>query len=150
MTPRPPGRRSMPPSPSQIPMPCGSASDSVPSWGSRLQPRPGTRTSLRGAGSWSPLPRTGRRSWSSRTCTGLLISYLLEQAELPVDVRATILERSGGNPLYAEEFVRLLKDREILKERGAGWRLDPSSEIPIPTSIQGLIAARLDTLDATR
>ena len=33
---------------------------------------------------------------------------------------SAILERAGGNPLYAEEFVRLLADRGL--ERGDAWR----------------------------
>jgi predicted ATPase len=27
---------------------------------------------------------------------------------------SAILDRAGGNPLYAEEFVRLLKDKSLL------------------------------------
>src|SRR5262249_16395067 len=50
-----------------------------------------------------------------------------------------LLERSGGNPLYAEEFVRLLADREHVTEM-----------IDVPDSVQALIAARLDTLAAER
>ena len=43
------------------------------------------------------------------------------------------LERAGGNPLYAEEFVRLLDERA----NGAA----------LPETVQGIIAARLDVLD---
>src|ERR687892_376223 len=50
------------------------------------------------------------------------------------DVRETLLARAGGNPLYAEEFVRMLT---------AGVA---DGEMPLPGSIQGIIAARLDTL----
>ena len=50
-----------------------------------------------------------------------------------------MLERAGGNPLYAEEFVRLLADRDL----GAG-------EMALPESLQALIAARLDTLSPER
>ncbi len=27
------------------------------------------------------------------------------------------LERAGGNPLYAQEYVRMLQDRELLTQR---------------------------------
>jgi predicted ATPase len=43
--------------------------------------------------------------------TAQLVSTLLERAELPAETQRALLERSGGNPLYAEEFVRLLADR---------------------------------------
>src|ERR687885_808151 len=42
------------------------------------------------------------------------LSVLLERAVLPAETQRTLLERAGGNPLYAEEFVRLLADRELL------------------------------------
>ena len=46
--------------------------------------------------------------------------------------RSELLTRAGGNPLYAEEFVRMLAQAE--------------EELPLPESVQGIIAARLDTL----
>jgi tetratricopeptide (TPR) repeat protein len=75
-----------------------------------------------------------------------LISILLDQAVLPVEVQEAILARSGGNPLYAEEFVRLLKDRGILERRDSAWTIDQGAEIPLPAGVQGLVAARLDTV----
>ena len=78
--------------------------------------------------------------------TAMLISELLGRAVLPVDVQAPILERAGGNPLYAEEFIRMLQDRGLLEQMGRTWRLTNVGEIPFPDSVQGLIAARLDTL----
>jgi class 3 adenylate cyclase/tetratricopeptide (TPR) repeat protein len=83
----------------------------------------------------------------SEADTTRLISNLLEQAVLPTEVQRAILERAGGNPLYAEEFVRLLKDRRILTKESGLWRLDASAEIPMPSGVQGMIAARIDTLD---
>ena len=46
--------------------------------------------------------------------TARLFGALLERAVLPADTQRALLERAGGNPLYAEEFVRLLADRELL------------------------------------
>jgi predicted ATPase len=40
--------------------------------------------------------------------TSMLLSALLERAVLPVETQAVLLERCGGNPLYAEEFTRML------------------------------------------
>jgi class 3 adenylate cyclase/tetratricopeptide (TPR) repeat protein len=50
------------------------------------------------------------------------------------EARETLLARAGGNPLYAEEFVRMLAAQAA------------DGEIPLPDSVQGIIAARLDTL----
>jgi predicted ATPase len=57
---------------------------------------------------------------------------------------------AAGNPLNAEEFIRMLKDRELLVQRGRTWELAVGAEIPFPESVQGLIAARLDTLSPER
>jgi len=70
--------------------------------------------------------------------TATLVHGLLERAVLPADVQTALLERAGGNPLYAEEFAR------IALERGA--LVEGAPELPLPESIQGLIAARLDAL----
>jgi class 3 adenylate cyclase/tetratricopeptide (TPR) repeat protein len=83
--------------------------------------------------------------------TARLIGSLLEQAALPADVQAELLERAGGNPLYAEEFVRMLIDRGILERRGASLRIEvPEGGVPIPESVHALIEARLDTLPPDR
>jgi predicted ATPase len=74
--------------------------------------------------------------------TARLIGNLLGSAVLPAEVQQAILDRAGGNPLYAEQFVRLLQDQNILTRAGAGWRLDPGAEIPLPPGVHGLIAAR--------
>ena len=71
--------------------------------------------------------------------TARLIGSLLEQAVLPATTQQQLLERAGGNPLYAEEFVRLLTDRGIDAE-----------SVEVPESVQALIAARLDTLTPDR
>jgi len=82
--------------------------------------------------------------------TARLISALLAQAVLPAETQAVLLARSGGNPLYAEEFVRMLSDRGILLRDGRAVQIAAGAEIPVPESVHALIAARLDTLPADR
>jgi class 3 adenylate cyclase/tetratricopeptide (TPR) repeat protein len=78
--------------------------------------------------------------------TARLVSALLETTVLPAELQQPILDRAGGNPLYAEEFVRLLKDKDLLVKKGSSWELREGAEVPFPDSVQALIAARLDTL----
>ncbi len=66
--------------------------------------------------------------------TARLISSLLDRPVIAAEEQAELLARSGGNPLYAEQYVRMVS------ERGA------QSDLPIPESIQGIVAARLDAL----
>jgi len=70
--------------------------------------------------------------------TARLIAALLERSVLSAETQQTLLERAGGNPLYAEQFVKMLR------ERPAG------GDVPVPETVQALIAARLDTLGAER
>jgi tetratricopeptide (TPR) repeat protein len=67
--------------------------------------------------------------------TETLLASLLDSAPLAEARRQDLLTRAGGNPLYAEEYVRMLAE----VEKG----------LPLPESVQGIIAARLDTLAAS-
>jgi class 3 adenylate cyclase len=71
--------------------------------------------------------------------TAELVSYLISTTGLSHELEQEVLERAGGNPLFAEEFVRLLADRGF----------DPDQAV-LPDSVQALIAARLDTLPQER
>ena len=66
--------------------------------------------------------------------TALLLGRLLEKPVLATEEQHELLERAGGNPLYAEQFA------ELYLERGS------ADELPLPETLQGIIAARLDGL----
>ena len=74
-----------------------------------------------------------------------LIAGLLD-AELAPGVGARVLDLVGGNPLYAEQYVRLLLDRGLLIHTPDGLHLEASEELPLPDGVQAVLAARLDTL----
>jgi class 3 adenylate cyclase/tetratricopeptide (TPR) repeat protein len=82
--------------------------------------------------------------------TALLVAALVGRSVLPVGVQALLLERAGGNPLYAEEFARLLADQGHVPgdhvEGQAENQVTAIPDIPVPETVQGLIAARLDAL----
>jgi DNA-binding SARP family transcriptional activator/class 3 adenylate cyclase len=80
--------------------------------------------------------------------TARLLSALLARPVLPAELQHLLLVRAEGNPLYAEEFVRLLADRKLLERRGRTLRLVEGAELPVPETLHALIAARLDTLSA--
>jgi len=64
-----------------------------------------------------------------------LVSALLTSIEVASPVKAQLLERTAGNPLYALEYARMLGDRS----EGQG-------SVGTPETIQDLIAARLDAI----
>jgi class 3 adenylate cyclase/tetratricopeptide (TPR) repeat protein len=80
--------------------------------------------------------------------TRTLLGRLLDVEELPDDLRSKIVERSEGNPLFCEEFLRMLIDDGRLVREGNHWRALPgTTEVRVPESIQALLAARLDGLE---
>ena len=85
-----------------------------------------------------------------RAATAQLISRLLSGALLPAETQAALIQRTGGNPLFAEELVGMVTERGILEDAGGRWRLAAGAEIPVPETIELLIAARLDDLTRTR
>jgi len=66
--------------------------------------------------------------------TERLVNALLEQSPIGADTRATLSAHAGGNALYAEQYVRMLGER------------DNAEELPMPETVHGIIAARLDAL----
>ena len=66
--------------------------------------------------------------------TARLIGSLLGSPVLEAGQQTVLLAQAGGNPLYAEQYV------QMLAEQGSG------RQPPLPESIQGIIAARLDLL----
>ena len=97
--------------------------------------RPELLTRRPGWGGGKPNAATISLSPLSDDDTARLVHALLERSVLPADLQATLIERAGGNPLYAEEFARMVEE---LGEDGSVLRL--------PESVQGIIAARLDAL----
>ena len=100
-----------------------------------------------------------RPNWGAghRNFTSLFLEPLTERAMeelltglvpgLPESLRAQILARAEGVPLYAVETVRMLLDRELLAQEGSVYR--PTGEIgelDVPETLHALIAARLDGL----
>src|SRR5207253_2484873 len=78
-----------------------------------------------------------------------LVGVATAQVALPAEVDVALLDRAGGNPLFAHEYVRMLLDRGILQRRGRSFSMASDADIPLPETIQAAIAARLDTLTPT-
>ncbi len=78
--------------------------------------------------------------------TSMLVTHLLMRRRVAADLADAVVGQAGGNPLYAEEFVRMLVDRGLLYRDGDEWHFSPG-EVPLPESVQGIVAARLDTLE---
>lgn len=59
---------------------------------------------------------------------------------------AALIANAGGNPLFLGETVRMLREEGLLEP--GRWRSDEVRDVPVPASVQALISARLDRLEA--
>ena len=96
----------------------------------------------------------GRRSASSIALEPLgaddadhMVRMLLHVDGLPAETHGRILERAEGNPFFLEEIVRRLIDEQLIVNESGRWRAASGIEqVPIPDTVQGVLAARIDLL----
>ena len=83
--------------------------------------------------------------------SNVLVTHLLNNADLDVATLGLILEKSEGNPFFVEEIVHELVEKGSLvyQPDGQSWQLAADFKtIDIPESLEALLIARLDRLNA--
>jgi tetratricopeptide (TPR) repeat protein len=66
---------------------------------------------------------------------------------LPTDLKPLLVSKAAGSPFFAEELVRgMCEDGTLVCDGGAVRLSRPVRDLPIPGTIQEVIAARLDRL----
>ena len=77
-----------------------------------------------------------------------LVAAMLEEGEVAPELRTIILKRSGGNPLFMEEFTSTLLENGTIQKKNHHYVLAHDvSDVNVPDTIQGIIAARMDRLE---
>ena len=78
----------------------------------------------------------------------LLVEVLQKVVNIPNTLRELIIEHAEGNPYYIEEMIRMLVEDGIIIKEEPVWRIQPSrlSDLRIPSTLTGVIQARLDGL----
>ncbi|HDZ26132.1 MAG TPA: adenylate/guanylate cyclase domain-containing protein, partial [Candidatus Aminicenantes bacterium] len=77
-----------------------------------------------------------------------LVQSILEGGDVVPELRELILNRTGGNPLFMEEFTHSLLENGTIQMKDDQYVLSrKTSEIDVPDTIQGIIAARIDRLE---
>ncbi|BBY39164.1 cyclase [Mycobacterium mantenii] len=80
--------------------------------------------------------------------TAALVAHLLGANPSVDALSRRVTERAAGNPFFAEELVRELAERGVLRgEPGAYRSATEVSEVSVPATLQATIAARIDRLD---
>jgi class 3 adenylate cyclase/tetratricopeptide (TPR) repeat protein len=90
----------------------------------------------------SPLPATHSNE--------LAQALLKRMGEVPPRLIERIVAQAEGNPYYTEELVRRLIDDGVVTPGGPLWtvQLDRLDTLRLPTTLVGLLQARLDALPA--
>jgi len=79
-----------------------------------------------------------------------LMSSLLGEVQVPENVRERVLASAEGNPFYLEEMLNMLIEEGGLERQNGGWvSTNRLAEVSIPDSVHGVIAARIDRLEAS-
>jgi len=78
-----------------------------------------------------------------------LMSSLLGEVQVPQEVRERVLASAEGNPFYLEEMLNMLIEEGALERQNGGWvSTERLADVSIPDSVHGVIAARIDRLEA--
>jgi class 3 adenylate cyclase/predicted ATPase len=76
-----------------------------------------------------------------------MVAYLLSTEDIEKDLEELILEKTEGVPFFIEEFVKSLKDLKIIdKENNKHYLARDIRDVAIPSSIQDVVMARVDSL----
>jgi len=78
-----------------------------------------------------------------------LVDVLLEGGAIPSDLLGRVVETGGGNPFFLAELIRSLVGSGVLAQLRGTWVVtDGGASIELPTTIEKVILARLDVLEA--
>jgi len=76
-----------------------------------------------------------------------MVANLLETEEIDSDLEDLILEKTEGVPFYIEEFIKSLNDLKLFRRENNRCVLSKEfREVSIPSTIQDVIMARVDSL----
>jgi class 3 adenylate cyclase/tetratricopeptide (TPR) repeat protein len=105
--------------------------------------------------SFDLVPRLGKNNWvhdiklrdlPPSEAQGMIES-MLQPGNVPNELKAFIDEKVEGNPFYIEEVINTMIESGILACDRSEWRLSgPIDEAEVPTTIHGIVAARIDRL----
>jgi tetratricopeptide (TPR) repeat protein len=76
-----------------------------------------------------------------------MVTHLLGTEDIGNDLEELILEKTEGVPFFIEEFIKSLKDLNAIERKNGIYHLAKDIQaVSIPSTIQDVIMARVDTL----
>jgi class 3 adenylate cyclase len=79
---------------------------------------------------------------------GTMLATLLGDGVHLDPLKRMVIERTEGNPFFIEEMVQALFDEGVLVRNGVTEVTRSLSQLRLPTTVQGMLAARVDRLPA--
>jgi tetratricopeptide (TPR) repeat protein/KaiC/GvpD/RAD55 family RecA-like ATPase len=76
-----------------------------------------------------------------------MIKQTLEQDDIPEEFHKMVYEKTKGNPFFAEEVVKSLKDQEVIYREGNKWAFKEISKIEFPETVKNVLSTRFSRLD---
>jgi class 3 adenylate cyclase/tetratricopeptide (TPR) repeat protein len=77
-----------------------------------------------------------------------MLSALLGDSPDLAPLKKLIIERTEGNPFFMEEMYQAMLEDGVIARNGAVKLVKPLQSARIPTTVQGVLAARIDRLPA--
>jgi class 3 adenylate cyclase/tetratricopeptide (TPR) repeat protein len=107
--------------------------------------------SREGDDDWANLPNhmlVPLEPMSTEESEALLDSILEKIDDCPPELRTRLVEHAGGNPYYLEELVMMCIDDGVIVPDDQAWsvHMDRLATLRVPTTLTGVIRARLDGL----
>jgi len=81
-------------------------------------------------------------------CIELVDEILQKVPRVPAELRELVINSTDGNPLYIEEFIKMLIEDQAIVKADEEWQIDLArlTSIHIPPTLTGILQARLDSL----
>jgi len=76
-----------------------------------------------------------------------IIKNILEQEDVPAEFCTLVYEKTKGNPFFAEEVVKSLKEEEVIFREGNRWEFKNVSKIEFPETVKNVLKTRFSRLD---
>jgi tetratricopeptide (TPR) repeat protein len=76
-----------------------------------------------------------------------MIKNILEQEDVPEEFCKLVYDKTRGNPFFAEEVVKSLKEEGIIYLEEGKWKFREISAIEFPKSVKNIVKARFSRLD---
>ena len=76
-----------------------------------------------------------------------MIKRIIEQDDVPSEFCKLVYEKTRGNPFFAEEVVKSLKEEEVIYREEDKWKFKEAAEIKFPETVKSVVKARFSRLD---